>query len=118
MVFLKVIFEKVFIDRQMAKKHAQLPACKELSGAIGIWNKHHFYMRCLEEGSGNTNDTQEVNTLTPTPRWSSVCSFMSFNSYHSRGDFCHLLIIFANSLAQDQDRQNVGPDLDPNRFKL
>ena len=118
MVFLKVIFEKVFIDRQMAKKHAQFPACKELSGAIGIWNKHHFYMRCLEEGSGNTNDTQEANTLTPTPRWSSVCSFMSFNSYHGRGDFCHLLIIFANSLAQDQDRQNVGPDLDPNRFKL
>ena len=25
-----------------------------------------------------------------------------------------LLIAFANSLVQDQDRQNVGPDLDPN----
>ena len=23
---------------------------------------------------------------------------------------------FANSLDPDQDRQNVGPDLDPNRF--
>ena len=26
--------------------------------------------------------------------------------------FCHLLIIFTNSLDPDQDRQNVGPDLD------
>ena len=31
-------------------------------------------------------------------------------------DFCHLLITFANSLDPDQDRQNVGPDLDPNRL--
>ena len=30
------------------------------------------------------------------------------------GDFCCLLIAFANSLDPDQDRQNVGPDLDPN----
>ena len=27
---------------------------------------------------------------------------------------CRLLITFANSLDPDQDRQNVGPDLDPN----
>ena len=30
------------------------------------------------------------------------------------GDFCCLLITFANSLDPDQDRQNVGPDLGPN----
>ena len=30
------------------------------------------------------------------------------------GDFCHLLIAFANSLDPDQEGQNVGPDLDPN----
>ena len=30
------------------------------------------------------------------------------------GDFCHLLITFANSSDPDQDRQDVGPDLDPN----
>ena len=29
------------------------------------------------------------------------------------GDFCHLLINFANSLDPDQDRHHVGPDLDP-----
>ena len=37
-----------------------------------------------------------------------------FNSLPASGDFCHLLIIFANSLDPDQARQNVGPDLDPN----
>ena len=38
------------------------------------------------------------------------------SSYYARGDFCRLQITFAKSLAPDQDRQNVGPDLDPNRL--
>ena len=29
-------------------------------------------------------------------------------------NFCNLLITFANSLDPDLDRQNVGPDIDPN----
>ena len=33
-------------------------------------------------------------------------------------DFCPLLIAFANSLDPGQDRHNVNPDLDPNRFTL
>ena len=33
-------------------------------------------------------------------------------------DFCHLLITFTNSLNPDQDRENVGPDLDPNCLTL
>ena len=33
-------------------------------------------------------------------------------------DFCCQQIIFVNSLDPDQDRQNVGPDLDPNRLIL
>ena len=37
-----------------------------------------------------------------------------FNSLAASGDFCHLLITFANSLDHDQAPQNVGPDLDPN----
>ena len=40
------------------------------------------------------------------------------NSLPTRGDFCHLLITFANSLDPDQARQNVGPDLDPNCYNL
>ena len=36
-----------------------------------------------------------------------------FNSLSASGNFCHLLITFANSLDPDQAPQNVGPDLDP-----
>ena len=32
------------------------------------------------------------------------------------GDYCHLLITFANTLDLDKDRQNVSPDLDINRL--
>ena len=38
------------------------------------------------------------------------------NSFLDRCDFCRLPITFANSLDPDQDRQNVGPGLDPNHF--
>ena len=39
-------------------------------------------------------------------------------SYLASSYFIHLLITFANSLNPDQDRQNVGPDLDPNHLML
>ena len=39
---------------------------------------------------------------------------LPFNSLPASGDFCCLLITFANSLDPDQARQIVGPDLDPN----
>ena len=38
------------------------------------------------------------------------------NSLLAAGKFCRLLTNFANSLDPEQDRQNVGPDLDPNPF--
>ena len=38
--------------------------------------------------------------------------------FHAGGDFCRLLITFANSLDPNQARQNVGPDLDPNCLTL
>ena len=40
------------------------------------------------------------------------------NSFLASGNYCFLLIAFANSLDPDQDRQNVGPDLDPNHLML
>ena len=42
------------------------------------------------------------------------------NYFLASGDFCILLITFANSLDPDQDRQNdsVSPDLDPNHLTL
>ena len=43
-------------------------------------------------------------------------SVRSFNSYHASDD--KMLITFVNSLDPDQDRQYVGPDLDPNCLTL
>ena len=43
---------------------------------------------------------------------------MVTNSFLARGDFCHLLITFANILDPDQDPQSVSPDLDPKRLTL
>ena len=43
-----------------------------------------------------------------------ICKTCPFNSLPAGGDFCRLLINFANTLDPDQARQNVGPDLDPN----
>ena len=38
------------------------------------------------------------------------------NSLLANGDFCHLLITFANSFDLDQDQHFFGPDLYPNRL--
>ena len=40
------------------------------------------------------------------------------NYFLASSDFCHLLKTYANSLDPDQDRQNVGPDLDSNCLTL
>ena len=45
-------------------------------------------------------------------------SIVNFNSLPACGEFRHLLITLANSLDQDQARQNVRPDLDPNCLTL
>ena len=38
----------------------------------------------------------------------------SFNSLLASGDFCRLLIAFANHFDPDQDQRDVRPDMDPN----
>ena len=38
--------------------------------------------------------------------------------YRKNLSFCSLLITFANSLDPDQDQNNVGPDLVPNRLSF
>ena len=43
---------------------------------------------------------------------------LPINSFLASGYLCYLLITFANSLDPDQDRQNVGPDLNPNGLTL
>ena len=39
-------------------------------------------------------------------------------SFLANGDFCCMMITFANSLDPDQDRQNIDSDMDPNRLTL
>ena len=53
-------------------------------------------------------------------RKSTACNSlkMSLNSFPASGNFCRLLITFANSLNPDQAQQNIGPDLDPNCLTL
>ena len=43
---------------------------------------------------------------------------LMFNTLPTSWEFCHILIIFANSLDPDQARHNVGPDLDPSFLTL
>ena len=47
-----------------------------------------------------------------------VVESSSLNSFDASGNFCHLSVTFANSLDQDQHRQNSGPALDPNGLTL
>ena len=44
--------------------------------------------------------------------------FSDVNSFLAGSNFCGLLMTFANRLDLDQDRQFVGPDLDPSCLKL
>ena len=44
--------------------------------------------------------------------------FTCNNSLNISGEFCLLMIAFANSLYPDQDEQNVGLFLDPNCLTL
>ena len=41
---------------------------------------------------------------------------LAVDSFLASSDFCCWLKAFANSLDTDQDRQNVGPDLDSNHL--
>ena len=43
---------------------------------------------------------------------------MYLDSFFTSGDFCRLLITFANSSDPDQGQQNVVPDLDPNCLSI
>ena len=74
-----------------------------------IVNQTQFYsFRAHKTGHGSTspNNFQWVWHLSLTPT--------SLSSVFYR----LLMITFANSLGPDQDRQNIGPDLDPNPVTL
>ena len=100
MVFLKDFFEKKKIIKKkkfpQTKKHAKLPTTLKVDQSIltGKW------------------------TFASYSAFSWFQIIKPVNSFPASGDFCYLLITFANSLDPDQARQNVGPDLDPNCLTL
>ena len=63
---------------------------------------------CLHKQSLDEDEDWDQNVMSSPAGYVS----MSANSSFASGDFCRLLITFADSL--DPDQQNVGPDLDPN----
>ena len=67
------------------------------------------------------NELVSVVTVAGDASFRGSCMSVTFFlviSFLASGDVCRLLITFANSLDPDQDRQNVGPDLDPNHLTL
>ena len=69
----------------------------------------HLGLHCLSKYSfGGVNSIQKVKSSVSYVR----------NGRMVSSDFCGLLITYANSLDPDQDRHNVGPDLDPNHLTL
>ena len=68
----------------------------------------------VENGEGDAIDIETIgDSVESVIQMVSCDNHMLLNSFLNSGDFCCLLITFANSLDPDQDRQNVGPDLDP-----
>ena len=61
--------------------------------------------------------THTIWKLTNRPKFMPPAQLAScwciFYSLLASGDFCHLLITFANSFDPDQDRRYVGPGQDP-----
>ena len=76
--------------------------------------KTHQSLPCLHTQSLDVDEDSDQNVMSSPAGYVS----MSANSSLASGDFCRLLITFANSLDPDQDQQNVGPDLDPNCLTL
>ena len=62
--------------------------------------------------------TAIVGEVIVSDNWKIVDVPYLINPFHASGDFLLLLIAFVNGLDQDQDGQNVGPDLHWNCLTL
>ena len=76
---------------------------------------HFCFQRIIgQEAERNYFESQLIILDTLVKTLNSVSIRPSVNSFPASGDFCHLLITYANSLDPDQAQQSIGPDLDPN----
>ena len=97
----------------------------------------YFYIGPLDERTYQNCITDYIKTGHNSGLkmfWADICLFMFFmilfnsflysliprfpHCFLDSGDFNCLVITFANSLFPDQNRQNVGPDLDTDRLTL
>ena len=89
---------KHFVSSPFGKQESCIMESSEISLVLSVredWDSMQYTMYLVF--------TSKVNIL---------------NFILASGDFCRLLITFANSLDPDQDKQSVGPDLDPKRLTL
>ena len=80
-----------------------------------IWLQHTsrvIHTICMQIA----NDVERLCNCSCLSEYSVIAIALTF--FPATGDFCPELITFANGLYPDQDRQNVGPDLDPKRLTL
>ena len=80
--------------------------------------KYTQYQGCLSLRSMVKVNVIKVNVQGQNCRLSKVKNLKMFSAFFAGGNFCCLLVTFANSLDPDQDQWNVVPDLDPNHLTL
>ena len=106
------------------------PICFQSNVQVWILSTHNFQISTLkveleaakERLEANKQSSKSKNSELQSSNQGKLLGYMIicvsvllvFISVLASGDFCHLLITIASSLDPDQDRQNVGLDLDPN----
>ena len=87
------------------------------------WLVNAYFLRKKQQQKKKNNKQTNINNLSSAEDAHKVLkvnppTLACLNSFPASGDFCRLLITFANSLDPDQARQNIGPVLNPNCFTL
>ena len=76
-----------------------------------------LFLLVIQNAFNDTDRAMDKIVVYASPSWRmNICG--NNQNCHASGDFCHLLVAFANSLDPDQDQHFVGPDLDPNLLTL
>ena len=105
----------VELDQQYSEKLAYMPNTFFVGDHKQMF-PHLTYKIVVQSASGQFKDNNIVLSgvdLAPLKATGEV-KVRHHSYFLASGDFCRLFITFTNSLDPDQDRQNVGPDLDSN----
>ena len=92
--------------------------CKSLEYSINVQLLAEQHLEFLSLKGGLNLHLSKCHIVGNHMSWLILLVF-PFNSFLASGNFCMLhLIFFTNSLHEEQDQQNFGPDLDLNRLTL